>query len=348
MVRYRAVRREVPAHGVPLLPHARPPRSPAPVDIGYTLGVDDLHRSPALVGVSKSVRDLAVGLLVQAGQASRDSNHRRLRLLAGLLVHDQSLHGGLDACRALTRDSIDAYLGTLEPRYAKTTIACYSSDLRHFSRALYPQAYPNALRQREGKGVMPLRHSPCTQAEVDRLWRDTRQLNPRLASNGRVVIAAAAGAGARAQEIAQIRARDVLTLPGPGGQEITYLDLTCLSRGERRIVPVLQDRFASFLRSASRHVDPSAHLLDYSVGQSGGVSNTVARMRAAGLQTDVNAVRMRHFFVLELLKSGVPTAAVMQLADVGDSHLLARLRPFMPEYSARELAELMTTARVDS
>lgn len=346
MVRYRAVRRDTPAHGVPLLPSAQPPRSPAPTDIGYTVDVDDLHRSPALKGVAKPVRDLAVGLLVQAGQASRGSNHRRLRLLAGVLMHDESLHGDLDPHRALTRDSIDAYLGTLEPRYATTTIACYSSDLRHFSRALYPHAYPNALRQREGKGPMPLRHSPCSHAEIDRLWRDTRHVHPRLASNARVVIAAAAGAGARAQEITQIRGRDVLTSTGPDGRRVTSLDLTCLSRGERRIVPVMHQRLAHFLRETARDAAPDAHLLTYSPGQSRGVSNTIAFLRLAGVATDVNAVRLRHRFVLDLVTSGVPTAAVMHLADIGDSHLLARLKPFMPDYTPEQMVELLESAQV--
>lgn len=340
VVRYRAVRKPATAAGAPTLPYAQPARVAAPHDVGYEASIDELRASPAMAKAPFHVRNIAVDLILQAGLASWDSNHRRLRLLAGTLMHDEHLHGQLDAARALTRDSIEAYLGTLEPHYAQTTIATYTSDLRHFSRALYPQAYPNALRQREGKGPMPLRHSPCSREEIERLWRDVERVGESLSVNARVVFAAAAGAGARAQEIARLHGRDVLTVD-QDGRRVTCLDLTCLSRDERRIVPVLEEPFAAFLREVADRRGPDARLLGYAAGRSGGTGYTFDRIRVCGIKTNLNAVRMRHYFVLRLVMSAVPTAAVMHVADINDSHLLARLQVFMPAYATRDLIDVV-------
>ena len=59
------------------------------------------------------------------------------------------------------------------------------------------------------------------------------------------------------------------------------------------------------------------------------VNGVQTAIRRRGIDIEVSAVRLRHYWAVDLMQYSIPTAVFMQIADLGDSHTLYELSKFV-------------------
>lgn len=270
-----------------------------------------------------------VVMLDPAREATTD--RRRLACLVALLARDAAINGGVvDATRALQRDHVDRFVRTEYEGYGRGTITTYRSDLYRYGRRLHPMAYPRRSRTPARPEVQP----PYSAPEVSRLWTRAESLTPPVRSRMRTILACGAGAGARPDEMPLLRGSDVIVDGGQGCPQAS-LRLTSRRHGGTRTVPILEVNGATALSEAATAAGPAGYLL-HGRDRRNAVSKVNERLRLQDKRYRVRAPRLRHYWIVSMASTCLPTALLLQFADLHDSHTLADLQPYMRPFTDAE------------
>ncbi|MFD4993957.1 hypothetical protein ACFWH7_16625 [Cellulosimicrobium cellulans] len=278
----------------------------------------------------------ALEVVMQNPAVAEQTDRRRLGVLAALFDRYLAVHGDFDPSRALARAEVDAFIGTHMQGHGRGTISTYRSDLSRYGRLYHPDAYPK-LDRRPARATT-LR--PYMGAEVARMWQLTSTVTDKVARRMQLIIALAAGAGARANEMTTLVGASVRVVLRNGARTVC-VDLPSRRSGVIRTVPIVDQRSAMTLRAAAEAIGPDDYLLSGTGKRTNVVNRTRSHLQQQQPGEEFSAVRLRHFWIVRLASSSFPTAAVLHLADLGDSHTLTELRPYFRQFDDTELLDWM-------
>jgi len=152
------------------------------------------------------------------------------------------------------------------------------------------------------------------------------------------------GAGLRAREIREIRGGDVSTCRLGPGHEIVVVRVR--DRGTvDRVVPVIDARKAQRILDLAGAGGPDRTLLP-AASRDGTVEKNAVNHVSEELKRLVypggDFAGLRNRWILDLaMTPGVPAAALLRLAGVGDLQVLADQKSLLPQYAPEQLAELL-------
>lgn len=280
---------------------------------------------------------VAAAMVVQDPAKTRETDRKRVTLLCQLLAHDRDIHGSIDLRRALRRVHVERYTRVVTGSDKPGTLAAYSSHFNRFGRLLHPGDYPPRSEPISRPRVRP----PYSEQEVKALYRHRLTVSETVARRLVVVLDLATGAGARAEEMNTLTGSSIRGVPGADGTEVVYVDLPSRRTGELRSVPVFNAVKGSRLRARAQEVGADGYLLP------GPRRNAVNSVRTAaarsGVNFDLHAVRLRHTWIVELAQRPIPTAVLLKLADLGDSHTVFELAKYMRPFDEVEMATVFAT-----
>ena len=315
------------------LPHRRPTPQRT---------VDDGTRLKALLGynphasrrISPAVIMAAAPVVARIPYTGWRGDRERISLLADLLKADEALHGAVDAARALRPENVDYFLSRRTNRNENSFRTIRSLYYR-FGRELHPNSYPEPrIRAPRAKELQP----PYRAEEMSRLYDFARSASPALSKRMLTALDVVSGTGAWTPELARLRGCDIQ--PASTDPDVA--------------VVVLVDRLGVIWEVPVSVTDKSARLLTVA-GEAGDdlIFTCSRRNLIHHIQTSLarhhstltmNAIRLRHTWLVDLLNRRIPMAAVMQLAGINDSHVLAGLRRWMDTYETTELTSLLREA----
>lgn len=261
-------------------------------------------------------------------------DRERICQLCDLLKADEAVHGAVDSARALRPENVDYFLSRRSFR-TDNTFRTLRSLYYRFGRALHPTLYPEQRIQAPRTRDLL---APYTPDELSRLYDFALATSPVLSRRMLIVLDVIGGTGALTTELSRLCGSHIRPLAMDSARAVvTLID----RQGVVRDVPVT-DRVRSgrLLRFADEEGD--GRLLPYHRKRLVCHLQDALSKHGSGLQ--LNAVRLRHTWLVDLLNRRVPVAAVMQLAGIGDAHTLAGLRRWMRTYDTAELATLLTEA----
>lgn len=281
---------------------------------------------------------VAAAMIAQAPATTIGTDRKRLTQLCHLLAHDRDVHGGVDLRRALQRENVDHYIYKGHPgRPTPGSIRTYKSHLYRFGRILHPTEYPEALVTANRNEV----RAPYSADEIRALYRHQHSLSDSLAGRLLAVLDLATGAGARSEEIATLTGASIHTIRARG-EDITCVDIPSRRTGELRTVPIHDPAKGGRLLRRARDLGPDEWLLPGS--RHNAVNGIRTTIRRRGVEITMSAVRLRHTWIVDLAQHGVPTALLLRLADLGDSHTLHDLTRWMRRYHPAEATEWIQEA----
>lgn len=270
------------------------------------------------------------------------SDEKESRIVMRYLYAEAIVHQYVDEERALTRERIDQYLFR-DNSFTLRSQRVYRSVLYAAGRVLYPREFPAP------RAVLAPRKKGVPAAKPGTAW-DLYAIAPSLPEGLRLclvlVLDLVTGAGLRAQEVRQVTGGDVSTRRIGPGHEVVVIQVR--DRGVvDRVIPVIDGMKGQRLLDRARLVGPDLPLMP--VTQHGTVNrNSVNRLSERLLLkgyagADFGALRNR--WILDLaMTPGIPTAALLRLAGIGDLRVLADQKSLLPDYSPDQLAELLIHA----
>ena len=325
-----------PAPQVPAHPH-KPKRRPA-----RARAVDEAERMKALSaytpqssrGISPAVIAAGAPIVSLLPYEGWEVDRERICLLSDLLKADEAIHGTVDAARALRPENVDYFLSRRTFR-SDNSFRTLRSLYYRFGRAMHPTLYPEQRIQAPRAKEL---QAPYTPDELARLYDFALATSPALSRRMLIVLDVIGGTGALTPELFRLCGNHIRRLSAdPDRAVVTLID----RNGVVRKVPLTdQVRSRRLLRIAEKAGDE--RLLPYSRKQV--VYYLQRQLAEHGHSLQLNAVRLRHTWLVDLLNRRVPAAAVMQLAGIGDAHTLAGLRRWIRTYDTAELAALLIEA----
>ena len=311
----------------------RPSRAPA-VNEEERLKALFSYRPQRARNFSAAVIAAAAPIVALLPSVGWNADRERTGHLCNLLNADEAIHGTVDAARALRPENVDYFLSRRSYR-TDNTFRTLRSLYYRFGRAVHPALYPEQrIQAPRAKELQP----PYSADELGRLYDFALATSPTLSRRMLIVLDVISGAGALTPELDRLRGSHIRPLvTDPGRAVVTLID----RQGVVREVP-LSDRTRSrrLLRLAVESGD--SRLLPYSKKQV--ISHLQRQLAKHGHGLQLNAVRLRHTWLVNLLNRRVPVSAVMQLAGIGDAHTLAGLRRWMRTYDTTEMAALLAEA----
>lgn len=289
--------------------------------------------------ISKAVIEAAAELIMQTPMISTTEDRSLMGELCRLLKFDTDNHGGhLDVKRALRPSVIDHYLGQVRAGRTAGGLNTLRLRLYRVGRLLDPLAFPEPrLTLPRPKEAL----APDTSENIRRLYAKARTASPALRRKMFFVLDLATGAGARASEIRALRACDIAR--AEQDPVIAVVTLKSDTSKAMREVPVMDvDKSARLLALAASATDPWAPLVP--MGERGGVHSVQTELRKRSPALSFSAVRLRHWWIVDLSNKNVPAAMVYQLADLNDSHTIATLRRYMNTYQPATALEILKAA----
>ena len=289
--------------------------------------------------VSKAIIRAAAELVMQTPMISPTEDRSLMGVLCQLLKFDTDLHGGeLDVRRALAPSGIDHYLGQVRGGRTAGGLNALRLRLYRVGRLLDPLAFPEArLRLPRPKEAQ----APDTDENVRRCYAKAETSSPALRRKMFFVLDLATGAGARSSEIRALRACDITR--SEEDSAIAIVSLRSETTKAVREVPVMDaEKSARLLTLAASATNPWAPLVP--MGERGGVHQVQTELRKRSPGLSFSAVRLRHWWIVDLSNKAVPSAMVYQLADLNDSHTIATLRRYMNSYQPSAAVELLKAA----
>jgi hypothetical protein len=268
---------------------------------------------------------------------------KQARIVMRYLYAEAVIYQHVDEERALTREKIDRYLEE-RSHISLPSQRLYRNTLYTAGRTLYPREFPAP------QAVLAPR-SKRTPAASPRAALELYALAPILPAGLQwrvlLILDLASGAGLRASEIREIRGGDVFTCRLGPGREIVVIRVR--DRGVvDRVVPVIDARKGQRILDLAGEVGPDRTLLpaasrDGTV-EKNAVNRVSERLKRLGYQgADFAALRNR--WILDLAATpGIPAAALLRLAGVGDLQVLADQKELLPDYTPEQLAELLIRA----
>lgn len=275
-------------------------------------------------------------------EKSEVSDEKESRIVMRYLYAEAIVHQYVDEERALTRERIDQYLFR-DNSFTLRSQRVYRSVLYAAGRVLYPREFPAP------RAVLAPRKKGVPAAKPGTAW-DLYAIAPSLPEGLRMclvlVLDLVTGAGLRAQEVRQVTGGDVSTRRIGPGREVVVIRVR--DRGVvDRVIPVIDGMKGQRLLDRARQVGADQPLMP--VTKNGTVNrNSVNRLSERLLLkgypgADFGALRNR--WILDLaMTPGLPTAALLRLAGVGDLRVLADQKDLLPDYGPEQLAELLIHA----
>lgn len=304
--------------------------------------VDEAERMKALSAytplasrrLSQAVIRAAAPIVALLPYEGWNVDRERIGQLCDLLKADEAVHGNVDAARALRPENVDYFLSR-RTFGTENTFRTLRSLYYRFGRVVHPTLYPEQRIQAPRSKDL---QAPYTPDELSRLYDFALATSPALSRRMLIVLDVISGTGALTPELSRVCGTHIRRLAThPGRAVVALID----RQGVVRDVP-LSDRIRSdrLLRLAGDAGE--GLLLPYHPKRLVCHLQDALAKQGSGLQ--LNAVRLRHTWLVDLLNRRVPVAAVMQLAGIGDAHTLAGLRRWMRTYDTAELATLLTEA----
>lgn len=263
------------------------------------------------------VRPIIVSLVLDTDVTSTES----LRSLLGRGCHFASWclsntpDGRFDPERDLTEDRIQDFRVHALTDLMASSQGTYMSALR--------QLGTNAPKRRSLN--RPAASPPYPPLVARRIWQTALELDDWTAEEMRTLLALTLGAGARSEEIKEMRAGQIEA----GGRQL----IVCITRKHVvREVPVYGE-YAQWLRHRVEQIAPDSHLLrpNYS-NRRNVVNDLIAKAsKRSNVFDGFKSVRARHTWACHYLAIGVPFNALCFTAGVGvGSNLFADLSPHLP------------------
>ncbi len=270
-------------------------------------------------------------------------DQKSVRIVMRFFYIEALIHQSVDEERALTRANVDRYLSE-ENSFSLHSQRIYRTVLYAAGRVLYPREFPAP------QAVLAPRKKR-TPAAIPGLAAEFYELVPVLPPGLRLrlllILDLVTGAGLRAQEVRVITGGDVSARRIGLGHEVTVVQVR--HRGiVDRVVPIIDARRGQRILDRAREVGPDQPLMPAGTRERTVERNAVNRVseqlkRLGYPGVDVAALRSR--WILDLASTpGIPTAALMRMAGVGDLQVLADQKELLPDYSPEELAELLIQA----
>lgn len=258
------------------------------------------------------------------------TDKRRMLCVAVLLMRDTETHGDIDTDRAFRRTNVDLHVRAEYAGYERKTVETYRADLYRYGRRIHPVEYPSRAKQ-PGRVCV---QEPYSAVEVTRFWTYAQTLPPMTGVRMQIMLALAAGAGARPEEMSQLRTEDVSVT-----RHDVEVRLTSRRHGGSRVVPVVGADAVAAIRA--RVATGSVDFMVPGRDRRNAGSRLNSLLRGQGRTVTINPRRLRHFWIVQLAGTCIPTALLLSLADLGDSHTLHELRPFMRSFEQREVRAWM-------
>lgn len=306
----------------------------------------DRLRQLSIAGPASPLKAVAVerAALVQAHTkpATNDSDAKSTRIIARRLLDDAIAYGDVDEERALTRTSIDQWLYH-SPDFSLTSTKTYRWTLYEAGRVLYPREFPAPRQVLSPRG----RATPaCPVGTAERLYGEATMVPEVLRPRLYLVLDLITGAGLRSSEVRELTGEDIDVVSLGMGVEVATVRVR--RRGViDRIVPVIDPAKGHRLLQRAKEVGTGTMypLTVNGIVSKNAVSKLNDRLRDYGFQ-GLDAVGLRNRWILDLASTpGVSAAALLAMAGVGDLRVLADQGDLLPKFQARDLAQMLLTAR---
>jgi len=303
------------------------------------VGQQDLlnFRPQSLPTASRNLVTAAARVVQQVPDTTPAHQRALMGELCRLLVFDQAQHGRFDPPRALRPDLVDFYLKQVAAGRTAGGLKSLRERLYRLGRTLQPDLYPDErFKAGRPKELQP----PHTAGEVQRLYRFGFATTPALSRKVLLILDVITGAGARPQELLALRGQDITS--SPHRPAVTLVSLTSMTTGAIRNVPVLDKGKSERLLAAANAAGDDGLLVGHATKNA--LNRVQAHIRKQQPGLTMSTVRLRHYWLVDLLNRDVPTALVHQLADLNDSHSLAGLRRWMRTYNIAEATTVLEAA----
>lgn len=277
---------------------------------------------------------------------SEEADRRGFRRLARYLYDDALDHGehgqeAVDEWRALSKQRVNQWLSRRAQTSSRRSVKTYEQDLARAGRLIYPQQYPgprehSAPRQKGQRAVAT--------GTAEFLYSIAVSLSPTHARMLRWQLDLITGAGMRTGEIKDLRGHDVSVMRD-GDEERVVVRVTG-RWGKVRWVPVIDEDKADRILTRARQVGEGWFVPVTSTGEVDRNAlnriNRVLKKRGFGV---VDAAGLRNRWLVDLAcRPGIPAAALMSVAGVGDLRILADQADLLPCYTPQQLARLFIAA----
>ncbi|MGP6174301.1 hypothetical protein [Corynebacterium sp. A21] len=269
------------------------------------------------------------------------SDAKIARIIARFLYEEAVTDGQVDEQRALTRANVDRWL-LKDNSFSRTSRKTYSHALYEAGRTLYPREFP-ARRVVNGPRGRATPAAPSGTA--DELYATAVAVPDILRPRLLLVLDLLTGAGLRSQEIREVTGTDITATRLECGREIVLVRVRRRGKVDR-VVPVICPRRGHRLQVRAAEVGTGTL---YPLTINGAVSRNAVnklndRLREYGF-SGLDAVGLRNRWIMDMATTpGIPTAAVLRLAGVGDLRVLADQADQLPKYSPEQLAEMLSDA----
>jgi integrase len=255
----------------------------------------------------------------------------KLKPALGALTRWSTKNGvPLDRSAVFARANIAAFIDKGLPRLSPGTRGNYRSQLLRVAEALLDES----LAPRPLSALAPSDPSvPYTDEEQGLLREWTaKQPKSRRADAG-TLVALGLGAGLSAQEIVNLRARDILP-------STTGAVLVRVTEGRMRTVPLLRRWERTVLRRAT---ELSGDDYLFIPGRTGGGKNLISNFVARGAgQIHVQTQRMRGTWIVSHMAASSPLPELVEAAGVDSLEAFTRYLRYVP---ARDAADSVKSLR---
>ncbi|AWT24950.1 hypothetical protein Csp1_01220 [Corynebacterium provencense] len=268
---------------------------------------------------------------------------KQARVVMRYLYAEAVIYQHVDEERALTREKIDRYLDE-RGHVSLPSQRLYRNTLYAAGRVLYPREFPAPQAVLAPRSKRTPAASPRAALE---LYALAPILPPGLRWRVLLILDLVTGAGLRAREIREIRGGDVSTCRLGPGHEIVVIRVR--DRGTvDRVVPVIDARKGQRILDLAGAVGPDRTLLP-AASRDGTVEKNAVNRVSEQLKRlgypGVDFAALRNRWILDLASTpGIPAAALLRLAGVGDLQVLADQRKLLPDYGPEQLAGLLLRA----
>lgn len=277
---------------------------------------------------------------------SAEVDRKGVRVIARCLYDDALQWQDVDEFRALTKESVNRWLLQQGRRVKPGSVKTYDQVLSRAGRVLYPQQFPvrTAVSGSRQKG-----RRASGRSAAEELYAVAPLLSPSMRLTCVLVLDLITGAGLRASEIKDLRGSDFTVVKVGPGHEVVVVRIKG-RRGKTRSVPVIDPAKGHRLIQRAHEVGAGSFMpLTSNAQVDRNVVNRVNdALKGQGFPA-MDARGLRNRWVLDLASQpGVPAAALLRLAGVGDLRVLADQVEQLPTYKPADLAQLLIDAEDDT
>ncbi|OFB42558.1 hypothetical protein BA059_04920 [Mycolicibacterium sp. (ex Dasyatis americana)] len=241
-----------------------------------------------------------------------------------------AVDGVVDANKALKRGPVDerlAFTADFRPRGHREI----RNILYNAGRLLHPTEYPPAR-------VLPAprtKQKAASYQEIRALYRILWELPSPLGMRALALADLSYGVGARPADFKVLRGTSISTIRAHG-RAICVVTLPNVAGGVRQ-VPVLDQGINCRLLELAARVGDGLVLAPNSEFAERNIVNRISEKLTSKGYPPVRCQPLRNRWILDMAERCIPTALLLQLADVRDVRVLADLRNELPHYKVRHI-----------